>query len=102
MDGAATHHLIARIDPPTREYFHQTIIPRNRPVIITGALQGSKLLARWNADYFRSAIGATEVHVEVSGTQSFPALAGPEPTTLERQARQMAFADYADALAAGN
>ena len=98
MNAATTHPLIARIDSPTTEYFHQTIIPRNRPVIITAALQGAKVLARWNADYFRSVLGRTEVRVKVSSTNSFPSIDGPEPTSLGGQTRHMAFADYADAL----
>jgi hypothetical protein len=102
MDWAANHHLIARVDSPTKELFHQTIIPRNRPVIITGALQGSKVPARWNTDYFRSAIGATEVHVDVSPTNYFPPIDGQESAVIKRQARQMAFAEYADALRSEN
>lgn len=99
MDWAAH---IARVDSPTKEFFHRTIVPRNRPVIITGALQGSKILSLWDADYFRSAIGTREVHVEISSTNSFPPLDGPEPTSLRRQSQQMAFVDYADALCSGN
>lgn len=100
MNSAANH--IARVDSPTKEVFHQDIIPRRQPVIITGALQGAKVLARWQADYFRSAIGATEVHVEISPTNYFPPLDGQTSAPIKRQTRQMAFADYADALFAEN
>jgi hypothetical protein len=102
MDSSGNDNLITRVDSPTKKFFHQHFRSCNRPVIITEALKGSKLLSLWNADYFKSAIGVAEVRVEVSQTNYFPSVYGQDSTQIKRHTRQMAFDVYADAISAGN
>lgn len=102
MNSSGNDSLIMRVDSPTREFFHQDFVSRNRPVIITGALKGSKVLSLWDADYFRSAIGVKEVQVEVSQTNYFPSIYGQDSAQIKRQTRQMSFGDCADAISLGN
>ena len=94
MAASDKHDQIARIDSPTAEYFHQDIVTRGRPIIITGAMKGWKALSSWNADYFKSAIGRREVRVEVSRTNYFPSIHEPgEPAHIKRRINQMPFDD---------
>jgi [protein]-arginine 3-hydroxylase / protease len=103
MAASDKHDQIARLGSPTTEDFHQEIVPRGRPIIITGAMKGWKALSSWNADYFKSAIGRREVRVQVSRTNYFPAIHGTEePAHIKRLNKRMPFDDYADLISSEN
>jgi hypothetical protein len=99
--------VLVRIESPDRESF-QMILAAGKPVIIHGAIKNWRALSEWNAEYLRSVVGTTPVHVEVSPTDYFPPLhangigirtddQAPRksvPPKLERHPRKMAFSDF--------
>lgn len=97
------HEQIARVDSPGADLFFRDFVSRRRPAIVSRATGGWKALALWDADYFKAAVGSTEVRVEVSPTNYFPDIHGQDDAArVERRVRLMDFNSFAAAISDGN
>ncbi len=54
---------LARIPPPSKEYFYRHYVRTGTPVVITGLVSNWQALERWNFEYFQSYFSHTEAGV---------------------------------------
>jgi hypothetical protein len=95
MRTAPVTYQIPRLERPSVEQFQREYVARDRPVILSGAMQGWRALSAWDLDYLRACLGAVNVNVNLSPDGAFK---GDPETGYAGRSTSMPFSDYVDLL----
>ena len=91
---------VPRVERLSRREFEERFLIPQRPVIISGAMEGWPALERWTNDYLTEKIGARTVRPSKAAHAGTHLIATPKKTVIET-ASPMKFAEYIDLLAGG-
>jgi Cupin-like domain len=62
FDDVKSTFEVPRVERPSRQEFEERFLFPQRPVIISGAMEGWPALERWTNDYLTEKVGARTVH----------------------------------------
>jgi hypothetical protein len=96
MRGSLPPTEIERIEAPTRDVFEREYGDRNRPVIITGFVDGWRAASAWSPDYFREVAGDSVVSARFDAGGDHMNYYTPSGG----QSRDMTFGELLDGLTA--
>jgi hypothetical protein len=60
FDGVKSTFEVPRVERPSRREFEERFLFPQRPVIISGAMEGWPARERWTNDYLKEKVGAHE------------------------------------------
>jgi hypothetical protein len=96
FDDVKSTFEVPRVERPSRREFEERFLGPQRPVIISGAMEGWPARERWTNDYLTEKVGARTIH---SWTKAHQGLSDPQqdPARVGRRA-PMTLAEYIELL----
>jgi hypothetical protein len=99
FDDVKTTFEVPRVERPSRREFEERFLFPQRPVIISGAMEGWPALERWTNDYLTEKVGARTVGPYKHKAHAFGPRAVLDPKKGHSDTPPMKLAEYIDLLA---
>jgi lysine-specific demethylase 8 len=100
LDDVKTTFEVPRVDRPSRREFEERFLFPQRPVIISGAMEGWPALERWTNDYLTEKVGARTVPLSKHKAHAYgPRRVLDDPKKGLSEKPPMKVAEYIDQLA---
>ena len=90
---------VPRVERPSRREFEERFLFPQRPVIISGAMEGWPARERWTNDYLKEKVGARTIRPSKATHAGY--YGAEAKTGMFVRASEMKFAEYIDLLASG-
>jgi hypothetical protein len=99
LDQLKATFEVPRVERPSRQEFEERFLFPQRPVIISGAMDGWPALERWTNDYLRQKVGARIVHpIKHTASAQFAPRGSIEPKSGHIDTPPIKLAEYIDQL----
>ena len=99
LDQLKATFEVPRVERPSRQEFEERFLFPQRPVIISGAMDGWPALERWTNDYLRQKVGARTVHpIKHTASAQFAPRGSIEPKSGQIDTPPIKLAEYIDQL----